>query len=211
MLTLQIITVSTREGRKGPAVAEWFADYARSTGHFNIEIVDLAELDLPLYDEEVHPRLGQYEHEHTRRWASIASRADAYVFVTPEYNHVAPASLVNALTYLNQEWAYKPVGFVSYGGVSAGTRSVQVAKQMVVGLRMMPVPEAVNIPFFAQYIDEETGVFNPPDVQEQAADMMLDELLKWSTALKHLRPDAEMTQEAPAPAAAAAAAAAARN
>lgn len=199
MLTLQVINVSTRKGRKGPAVAEWFAEYARQSGQFRVEVVDLAEVDLPIYDEEVHPRLGQYEHEHTRRWSQIVRRADAYVFVTPEYNHVTPASLVNALTYLNQEWAYKPVGFVSYGGVSAGTRSVQVAKQMVVSLRMMPVPEAVNIPFFAQYIDESTGVFNPPEMQAQAATMMLDELHKWSAALQPLRPDAEMTQEAPAP------------
>ena len=101
MLTLQVINVSTRKGRKGPAVAEWFAEYARQSDQFRVEVVDLAEVDLPIYDEEVHPRLGQYEHEHTRRWSQIVRRADAYVFVTPEYNHVTPASLVNALTYLN--------------------------------------------------------------------------------------------------------------
>ncbi|HVU14638.1 MAG TPA: NAD(P)H-dependent oxidoreductase, partial [Phototrophicaceae bacterium] len=96
-------------------------------------------------------------------------------------------SLLNALDYLSREWAYKPAGFVSYGGVSAGTRSVQMAKQVVTSLKIMPMAEAVAIPFFNQFIDKETGVFDPGQVQEQAAGVLLDELLKWATALQPLR------------------------
>jgi NAD(P)H-dependent FMN reductase len=129
----------------------------------------------------------EYENAHTRAWSEIVARADAFVFVTPEYNYGAPPSLINALDYLHQEWAYKPVGFVSYGGVSAGTRSVQMTKQIVTSLRMMPLPEAVSIPFFYEHIDQEARVFNPGETQETAAGAMLNELLRWSVALKPLR------------------------
>jgi NAD(P)H-dependent FMN reductase len=94
---------------------------------------------------------------------------------------------VNALDFLIHEWAYKAVAFVSYGGVSGGTRSVQMAKQIVTALKMMPMFEAVVLPFFAQLVDKETGVFAPPKGQEDAAVTMLDELLKWATALKTMR------------------------
>lgn len=187
MLKLQVVTASTREGRKGPYVADWFAGRARRHGKFEIETVDLAEIGLPLLDEPNHPRLRQYEHEHTRAWSRIVQRADAYVFVTPEYNFGAPPSLLNALDFLLHEWHYKPVGFVSYGGVSAGLRSVQMLKQTVTALRMMPIPEAVSIPFFQQHIDEESGTFDPGELQAKAAAVMLDELLRWAEALKPLR------------------------
>ena len=187
MLNLQIIYASTRDGRVGYTVAGWFTELARQHAKFNVEFVDLAEVNLPLFDEPRHPRLQQYEHPHTQAWSQIVDRADAYVFVTPEYNHSAPPALVNALDYLNVEWAYKPAGFVSYGGVSAGTRGVQVAKQIVAGLKMMPMVEAVNLPFFTQSIDKETGAFQPGAMQEKAAAVMLDELLKWAEALKPMR------------------------
>lgn len=187
MLNLQIIIVSTREGRLGDSVASWFADCARRHGKFSIEVVDLAQVNLPMLDEPNHPRLRQYEHEHTKAWSAVIDRADCFVFVTPEYNFGAPPSLLNALDYLQHEWAYKAAGFVSYGGVSGGTRSVQMAKQVVTSLKMMPIFEAVAIPFFSQYIDATTRVFSPGEVQEKAAAAMLDELLKWTGALKTIR------------------------
>src|SRR4051794_21297187 len=116
MLNLHIVSVSTREGRVGPPVSAWFLDYARTHGKFNVEFVDLAEIKLPVFDEPRHPRLRQYEHAHTKAWSAVVERADAFIFITPEYNYSTPAPLVNALDYLVQEWAYKPVGFVSYGG-----------------------------------------------------------------------------------------------
>ncbi len=187
MQLLQVITASTRSGRKGAAITEWFVEQARLHGGFRIEPVDLGEVDLPMFDEPNHPRLGDYENPHTRAWSAIVDRADAYVVVTPEYNHGPPASLINALQHLVREWAYKPMGFVSYGGVSAGTRAANTLKMTVTSLKMMPMHETVAIPFFSQYIDKETGRFGPPKVQEDAAKVMLDELLRWSTALKPLR------------------------
>lgn len=186
-MLLQIIIASTRSARAGVAVADWFETTARRHGGFEIEVVDLAAVDLPMFDEPRHPRLGAYEHAHTKAWSAIVSRADAYVVVTPEYDHVAPASLVNAFQHLVREWAYKPLALVSYGGVSAGTRGGQVIKQIAVALRMMPIPETVALPFFDQSIERETGAFTPPEIQETAARAMLDELGRWAGALRGLR------------------------
>ena len=187
MPNLQVIVASTRDERKGPLIAEWFMGQARRHGQFDVELVDLRDVARPLFDEPRHPRLQQYEYEHTKRWSAIVQRADALVFVTPEYNFGTPPSLVNALDYLVKEWAYKPAAFVSYGGVSAGLRGVQMSKQMVSALRMVPVVEAVAIPMFPQHIHAETGVFDPGEVQEKAAAAMLDELIKLANALAPLR------------------------
>jgi NAD(P)H-dependent FMN reductase len=187
MLTLQVLIASTRPGRQGAAVGAWAMAQAKSFGKFDAELVDLAEVNLPLLDEPRHPRFAQYEHEHTKRWSAIVSRADAFVFVVPEYDHGPPASLINALQYLQREWAYKAVGFVSYGGVSGGTRAVNGLKITVVALKMMPIFEAVSIPFFTQFVDQETESFDPGELQSKAASAMLEELHRWASAIKPLR------------------------
>ena len=113
-------------------------------------------------------------------------RADAFVFVMPEYNCGFSAPLQNAIDYLHHEWGYKPVGFVSYGGISGGTRAVQMIKQVVTTVRMMPRPEAVHIPLVRQFVGED-GQFRPNSVLETAADAMLQELGRWMSALRPLR------------------------
>ncbi len=160
MPNLQIIIVSTRDSRKGPAVAAWFEQQARVDAGFDVEVVDLAAVNLPLFDEPEHPRLRRYHHAHTKAWSAQVERADAFVFVTPEYNFSVPPSLINALDYLSHEWAYKPAGFVSYGGVSGGTRAVQMARLTMSTLRMVPLVEAVAIPFFTRFIDASTDVLH---------------------------------------------------
>jgi NAD(P)H-dependent FMN reductase len=191
MPVLTIIIGSTRPGRAGLPIATWFADRARSHGGFDIDVVDLAELDLPLLNEPHHPRLRQYLHQHTKDWSATVDAGDAFVIVTPEYNHGYPAALKNAIDYLQQEWRDKPVGFVSYGGVSAGTRAVQQLKEIVTTLKMLPVFEAVSIPFHPQFIGED-GRVHANEIMEQAADAMLDELVRVDGALRPLRePDAD--------------------
>src|SRR5690242_19682950 len=120
MPTLSVLITSTRPGRVGLPVARWFIARAEAHGGFTVRVDDLAEIRLPFLDEPRHPRLRQYEHQHTRDWSARVDAADAFAIVTPEYNSGLPATLKNALDFLNQEWRYKPVGFVSYGGVSAG-------------------------------------------------------------------------------------------
>jgi NAD(P)H-dependent FMN reductase len=112
--------------------------------------------------------------------------ADAFVFVTPEYNHGYPAALKNAIDYLHHEWRHKPVGFVSYGGVASGTRAVEQLQQVVTAVRLMPVIDQVNIPFYQQFIDDN-GVLQANDVMEQAADTMLESLLRLEETLRPLR------------------------
>lgn len=187
MLQLDVILVSTRTGRAGPAIASWFLTQAQRHGKFAVHLIDLALVALPMLDEPHHPRLRKYEREHTKAWSRTIDAADAFVFVTPEYNYGSPPSLVNAIDYLHHEWAYKPAGFVSYGGVSGGTRAVQMIKQIVTTVRMMLIPEAVALPFFTQQLDKEKGEFVPPRSQDDAAVLLLDELLKWATALKTIR------------------------
>jgi NAD(P)H-dependent FMN reductase len=187
MPKLMIIVASTREGRAGLPLADWFIERAREHGAFEVETVDLAELELPIFDEPKHPRLREYVHDHTRRWSEMVDACDAFVFVTPEYNHGYPASLKNAIDYLHHEWQWKPLGFVSYGGVSAGTRAVQQLKLVALGVRLVPLFEAVNVPFFQQFIED--GTVRANEVMEQAAQTMLDELARVQYALRPLRSD----------------------
>jgi NAD(P)H-dependent FMN reductase len=184
-LNLHTIIVSTRPGRKGPIVARWFHDYAVANGRFKASLVDLAEFGLPVFDEPEHPRLRKYVNDHTRRWSESVEKADAFVFVTPEYNYGPPPSFFNAMSYLSQEWAYKPAAFVSYGGLSGGLRSVQIEKLTLTTLKMMPIPEAVAVPFFAQYIRND--VFEPTELMVDGAKNVLSELHRWAEALKALR------------------------
>jgi NAD(P)H-dependent FMN reductase len=183
---LMIVIASTRPGRVGLPVGQWFDGRAREHGGFEVELVDLLELGLPFMDEPNHPRLRQYTKKHTRDWSARVDAADAFAFVTPEYNYGLPAALKNAIDYLHFEWAYKPAGFVSYGGISAGTRSVQMLKQVVTTLKVYALPEAVSIPFVAQFLDDE-GVLQANETMEKASTMVLDELLKVAGALAVLR------------------------
>jgi NAD(P)H-dependent FMN reductase len=187
MPNLTIIVGSTRPGRAGAPIAQWFAARAKDHGGFDVNVVDLAELGLPLLDEPNHPRLRTYTRQHTKDWSAIVDAADAFVFVTPEYNYGYPASVKNAIDYLHHEWQHKPVGFVSYGGVAAGTRAVQQLKQVVTTLKMLPVFESVNIPFHTQFLDSD-GAFHSSEVLDQAAGTMLDELVRTEAALRALRP-----------------------
>lgn len=186
MLRLQVIVGSTRPGRGGISVAQWFHAIAAANPRFDTELVDLAEVNLPLLDEPNHPRLGKYVHAHTRRWSATIARGDVYVFVTPEYNYGMPAALKNAIDYLNAEWAMKPVGFVSYGGVSGGLRSVVQLKSVVGILNMVALNEGVVAPFYAQQITDD-GRFAATPIQQQGAEELLDALDRWGTLLRGAR------------------------
>ncbi|CAM5577259.1 hypothetical protein SGRIM128S_03109 [Streptomyces griseomycini] len=147
-LRILVLVCSTRPGALGPAVGEWLTEtLAPGAEALDADLVPLAigDLHLPFLDEEEHPSTGVHHHEHTRRWSRIVDGADGFVFVTPEYNYGMPATLKNALDYLGPEWAWKPVGFVSYGHTSAGTRAVQHAKQVVTTLRLVPLGATVAI------------------------------------------------------------------
>lgn len=187
MPKLGVIIASTREGRGATSVADWFLAQAERDGKFEITTLDLKQWNLPMLEEPEHPRFRKYQQQSTRNWSVAIDAQDAFVIITPEYNFSSPPALINALDHVFHEWHYKPVGFVSYGGVSGGLRSVQMTKQIVTTLKMMPIFEAVVLPFYTKLIDSATGVLQPGDVSEQAAAAMLVELLRWADALSVLR------------------------
>ena len=186
MPKLHVVFCSVREGRQGLPVAKWFLDKAVAHGKFECRLVDLEEVNLPLLDEPNHPMKRLYTKDHTKAWSATVAEADAYAFVTPEYNYSMAPALLNALDFLYHEWSYKPCGFVSYGGVSGGLRSAQHAKSVMTSFKMMPIPEGVSLQFFARSIDA-SGTFAPGDLHDQSVKSMLDELGRWSDALVTLR------------------------
>ena len=147
--------------------------------------MDLAEFDLPLFDEPRHPRAGRYERDHTRRWSESVAAADAFAFVAPEYNHGPSPALLNALDFLYGEWARKPAALVSYGGGSGGLRAAQALKLSLLALRVVPIVESVSVRNAAAQVAD--GAFTPDAAQAKAAPAMLAELRRWAEALAPLR------------------------
>ena len=182
---LGVIVASVREGRVGLPVTEWFLEAARRHGAFDVTLMDLKAWDLPLLNEPNHPRLQKYTQEKTTQWSAAVDAADAFVIVTPEYNFSSPPALINALHYVYKEWNYKAAGFVSYGGISGGTRLVQMTKSLLTTLKMVPIVEAVTIPFIARLV--ENGAFKADEKHDKSAAGMLDELARWTKALHALR------------------------
>lgn len=185
-LKLNVIIGSTRPGRGGPAVAQWVYEFAKGSEKFDVELVDLANFDLPLLDEPAHPSMRKYEHEHTKRWSESVASADAFLFVTPEYDYFVPASLVNAIQYLFHEWTYKPAAIVSYGGISGGLRGSQELRQLLGNKNVMAINQPVPAPFYSQFIGDD-GVFTPNESIANGTATLLSELQKWAVALKPMR------------------------
>ena len=184
-MQLNVIIASTRPGRVGPTIAEWFVNQIPPELGFDVEVVDLADVGLPMLDEPNHPSERTYLHDHTRRWSASVDAADAFVLVMPEYNVGFTAPLKNALDYLYAEWQRKPVGFVSYGMTSAGLRAVEMIKPVLISLNMIPVHDAVSIPLRLRL--DAAGELHPDVVMTEAAGRMLTELHRLAAALAPLR------------------------
>ncbi|TWI96781.1 NAD(P)H-dependent FMN reductase [Mucilaginibacter frigoritolerans] len=189
MFKLKVISSTVRPGRKGPVIAKWIVDEAAKHGGFEVEFLDLGEINLPLMNEAIHPVMKQYEHEHTKQWSAKIEEADAFVFVTAEYDYSYPASLKNALEYLVHEWAYKPAGIVSYSaGPFAGVRAVMSLKSDLLSLKTVSLSEMVNIPLYNQYLTEE-GVFVGDEKLTAASKIMFNQLARYAKGLKIIKED----------------------
>ncbi|WP_425052767.1 NADPH-dependent FMN reductase [Psychromarinibacter sp. S121] len=184
-LKLKVITGSTRPGRVGPTIAKWVAEAATAHGGFEVEAIDIADMQLPFLDEPNHPAMQDYQHDHTKAWSAKVADADAFLFLTPEYDSYPSAVLVNAVQVLLNEWKYKPAAVVSYGGVSGGLRAAQELRQLLSNVSMVAIPQGVPVPFFPQFIDEN-AVFKPNDPMTDGLTLVLDELAKWAEPLKAL-------------------------
>jgi NAD(P)H-dependent FMN reductase len=185
MLKVAIILGSTRPGRNGEAVAKWVYDIAKKRADAEFEYVDIKDYNLPLLDEPVPPSLGNYSKDHTKAWAAKIDSFDAFVFVTPEYNHGIPGALKNAIDFLYKEWNNKVAGFVSYGGGALGTRAVEQLRLVMAELQVADVRAQVTLSLFTDF--ENFTTFKPAAFQEQYVNNMLDQVIAWGTALKALR------------------------
>jgi len=192
MYKLKIILSTVRPGRKGPIIASWIAEEAKNNGNFDVEVLDLGEINLPVMNEAIHPIMKQYEHGHTKQWSAKIEEADAFIFVTAEYDYSYPASLKNALEYLVHEWAYKPAGIVSYSaGPFAGVRAVMSLKSDLLSLRTVSLAEMVNIPSYNQFLTED-GQFIPNEQLIKSSKIMLNQLVRWTNGLKVVKEDREL-------------------
>ena len=184
MLKIGIILGSTRPGRIGESVAKWALDVASKRTDAEFELVDIADYNLPLLDEPVPPSMGQYSKEHTKRWAAKIDSFDAFVFVTPEYNHGIPGALKNALDFVFKEWNNKAAGFVSYGS-AYGARAVESLRLVMGELMIADVRQQVLLSLFTDF--ENFSVFKPAERHETALNTVIDQVIAWGTALRGVR------------------------
>ena len=187
MTRIAIITGSTRPGRNNEAVARWVHDIAKKRRDAEVELVDIADYELPLLDEAVPPSMGKYEHAHTKAWAAKIDSFDGFVFVTPEYNHGPSAALKNAIDYLFKEWNDKAAGFVSYGS-AGGARAVEHLRLVMGELKVADVRSQVMLSLFSDF--ESFSKFRPDPRHVAEVDAMLDQVIAWAAALGTLRAEA---------------------
>src|SRR6201987_3262493 len=191
MLRIAIIIGSTRPGRNGEAVAKWVYEIAQNRSDAEFELVDIKDFNLPLLDEPVSPIMGQYTQEHTKTWSAKIASFDAYVFVTPEYNHGTSAALKNAIDFLYHEWVNKAAGFVTYGG-AGGARAVEQLRLVMAEVQIATVRNQVLLSMFTDF--ENFSVFKPAPQHEKSVNAMLDQVIAWGGVLKALRK--KQTQDA---------------
>jgi NAD(P)H-dependent FMN reductase len=184
MIRVAIIRGSTRPGRKAEAVARWVYGIAKNRGGAEFELVDIVDYKLPLLDEPIPPSLHRYSQPHTKVWAAKIDSFDAFVFVTPEYNHGIPGALKNAIDFVHREWNNKAAGFVGYGG-AGGVRAVEQLRLVMGELQVADVRAQVTLSMTTDF--ESYTTFKPGPQHKAAVNTMLDQLIAWGGALKGLR------------------------
>ncbi len=184
MIKVAIIIGSTRPGRKAEAVARWVYEIAQKRREAEFEVVDIKDFHLPFLDEAMPPSMGQYSQPHTKMWAAKVASFDAFVFVTPEYNHGPSGALKNAIDYLYGEWNNKAAGFVSYGS-AGGVRAVEQLRLVMGELQVADVRAQVMLSLFTDF--ENFSVFKPAASHEKFVNTMLDQVIAWGSALKTMR------------------------
>lgn len=182
-----VIVGSVRPGRKGIAVAEWARTEVEDDGHFELDFVDLLELGLPFMDEPQHPSKRMYSKAHTFAWSERVDAADAFIFVTPEYNHSYAPAIKNAIDFLFHEWWRKPWMSVAYGGESSGTRGAMALTPVVSQMGMVRTLSSVEIHQIRDRVVD--GRFEPTDRERAKFDAGLDELKSLAPLLARFRAD----------------------
>lgn len=186
MIKIKILTGSVRPGRFNIQPANWIYEISKQRKNIEIELIDLAELNLPFLDEPLPPMMDKHSKVHTKKWSKMIREADGFIFVTPEYNHSFSPVLKNAIDYLYYEWNYKPVTFVSYGGSAGGTRAVEHLRGVAAELKMYDLREQILLPSCWENMNTE-GKYQFSQRHEQSANEMLDTLTFWAKTMKDAR------------------------
>ncbi|HUC89263.1 MAG TPA: NAD(P)H-dependent oxidoreductase [Patescibacteria group bacterium] len=179
---IYIIVGSTRPSRIGDTVAKWVSDNIHTDnaqGNIDVEIIDLAKLDLPMLNEPENAKSRHYMHDHTKKWSQMVQKADGFIIVTPEYNASFPAPLKNALDYLYHEWSGKPMAFVGYGW-GGGKRAVAHLRDVAADLKTKPLTSQVSIMLSGDILDEQGQLIEPAAAlaaYKKDVEAMVDELL----------------------------------
>ena len=184
MIRIAIIVGSTRPGRKAEAVANWVYDIASKRTDAEFEVVDILDFNLPLLDEPMSPARGEYTQPHTKAWSAKIDSFDAFVFVTPEYNHGPSGALKNAIDFLYREWNNKAAAFVSYGG-AGGTRAVEQLRMVMGELQVADVRAHVALSLATDF--QNYAAFKPAARHHALVGTMLDQLISWAVALQTVR------------------------
>ncbi|NMO52457.1 NAD(P)H-dependent oxidoreductase [Actinoplanes sp. TBRC 11911] len=183
---IAIILGSTRPGRRGEAVAQWVYDRASKRDDAQFEIVDLRDYELPLLDEVNSPVANRYQNDHTKTWAARIARFDGYLFVTPEYNRSTSGALKNAIDYLYAEWNNKAAGFIGYGATAGGAHAIDHLRGMMAELQIAHVRAQVTFDVMTEWEDNLT-TFTPRGHREDELTRELDQLIRWSNAMRIAR------------------------
>jgi NAD(P)H-dependent FMN reductase len=184
MIRVAIIVGSTRPGRRAEVVARWVYDIASKRSDAEFEVVDILDFNLPLLDEPVSPARGEYTQPHTKAWSAKIDSFDAFVFVTPEYNHGPSGALKNAIDFLYREWNNKAAAFVSYGG-AGGVRAVEQLRLVMGELQVADVRAHVALSLATDF--QKYVAFQPAARHDALVGTMLDQLISWATALQAVR------------------------
>lgn len=193
-MNIKVIAGSTREGRFSDKAARWISEEIKKQDGIEVEVLDLQDYEMPFFDQAMSPsfKTEPYENEAVARFTKKVDEADAFIIVTPEYNHGTSAVLKNAIDWVSPEWNNKPVSFVSYGSVG-GARAVEQLRLIAIELQMAPIREAIHIngeqyfPVVMGGGDSDALLANYGD----KAQAMITQLLWWAKVLK----DAKNSEE----------------
>ncbi|MGJ7905879.1 NADPH-dependent FMN reductase [Actinopolyspora sp. H202] len=182
---IAVIIGSVRDGRFGPTVANWFVEQAERHGGIEVELIDLLDYPLPLNMPSADNLDAETKTLHRQLQAKI-SDADAYAVVTPEYNHTTSPALSNTIDWFLQEWKAKPVGLISYGGMGGGLRAAEHLRQIFAELHAVTVRDMLSFHNpWGKFGEGDVPV--APEGSEEAAKVLLDQLVWWGQALRRAR------------------------
>lgn len=186
MVRIGIITGSVRPGRFNIQPAQWIFKLTQQRTDIDVELIDLAELNLPFMDEPHMAVEQRYVHDHTNAWSEQINALDGFIIVTPEYNHSISPVLKNAIDYLYQEWNFKPVAFLSYGSQAGGARATEHLRQIAGELKMYDLREQMLLPSYWEHQNEQ-GEYQFNERHEKNANEMLTSLIFWAQQMKSAR------------------------